>query len=304
MPLLEIYESLSAEVLDEYLRTGQEENLHLEFKTLGGPELKARDDRRNFACAVSGFANAAGGIIIWGVDARKNDAGIDCAVALRPIERVAALVGRLNEFTGQAAEPIVGGVLNRVVSESDAGAGIAATLVPESDAAPHMAKLGESRYYKRSGDSFYQMEHFDIADMFGRRRKPRLEITVRVPPGNIQQIIVGLKNSGRASARAPYLSVSMPPPYSRSRYGVSGNGHEGLTFLAAQSPGSRQWAFGGNADIVIHPGVSLDVALFSGENNVTPIPPEGITLSYAIACEDQPQRAHHYVLSVTELAGK
>lgn len=29
-----------------------------------------------------------------------------------------------------------------------------------------MAKLEEDRYYKRSGDSFYRMEHFDLEDMF------------------------------------------------------------------------------------------------------------------------------------------
>ena len=40
-----------------------------------------------------------------------------------------------------------------------------------------MAKLGENRYYKRSGDSFYQMEHFDLEDMFGRRRKPKLKMS-------------------------------------------------------------------------------------------------------------------------------
>ena len=31
-----------------------------------------------------------------------------------------------------------------------------------------MAKLGENRYYQRSGDQFRMMEHFQVADMFGR----------------------------------------------------------------------------------------------------------------------------------------
>ena len=302
MTISETFESLSLEVLDDYLRIGQEENLHLEFKTLGGPELKLRDDRRNFACALSGFANAGGGIIVWGIEAKNNESAVDCATALRPISRIAELVGRLNQFTGQAVDPIADGILNRVVYASDSGDGFAATLVPESESGPHMAKLGENRYYKRSGDSFYPLEHFDIADMFGKRRKPKLEIMVRVVRGNGPQIIVGLKNAGRASARAPYLAVGLPPPFSRSRYGISGNGHEGLPYLTAQKLG-RMWCFGANSEFVIHPGVEMDVALFWSENNVTPLPPDGIKLTYAIACEDQPQNMAEYPLSVAQLAG-
>ena len=39
-----------------------------------------------------------------------------------------------------------------------------------------MAKLGEDRYYKRSGDSFRKMEHFDLEDMFG----PAAEATAHI----------------------------------------------------------------------------------------------------------------------------
>jgi hypothetical protein len=39
-----------------------------------------------------------------------------------------------------------------------------------------MAKLGEDRYYKRSGDRFYKIEHFDVADMFDRHRAPVLQV--------------------------------------------------------------------------------------------------------------------------------
>jgi hypothetical protein len=55
---------------------------------------------------------------------------------------------------------------------------VVATFVPETDGGPFMALFGEQRYYKRSGDSFYQMEHFDLEDMFGRRQKPNLEMII------------------------------------------------------------------------------------------------------------------------------
>ena len=71
-----------------------------------------------------------------------------------------------------------------------------------------MAKLGEDRYYKRSGDSFYRMEHFDLEDMFGRRPKPLLTLEI-VPRGlrnfpddpESEELHFYLSNSGRAVAK-------------------------------------------------------------------------------------------------------
>ena len=96
---------------------------------------------------LSAFANSSGGLIVWGVDARPNDDGVDCAVALREIPRVALLLTRLNELDGLAVNPIVGGVRHRIIPSAPGSEnGYAATLVPESDAGPHMAKMGDDRY--------------------------------------------------------------------------------------------------------------------------------------------------------------
>jgi Putative DNA-binding domain len=287
MSITRDYEALSIQTLQQYLAERQEENLHLDFKRVTNSGLTNRDDRKNLACALSGFANASGGLVIWGVDARKNDDGTDCVVALPGVENVAALVTRLNQLTGEAVDPIVNGIQHRVVGVFENNRGFGVTLVPESDGGPHMAKLGENRFYKRSGDSFYPMEHYDLADMFGRRRKPRLEFKVYARnPGPEAELILGLKNSGRASAKAPYLRVDAPAPFSRNRYGVDGNQGEGLPWLKAQTKG-RQWHWGASADLVIHPGVTLEIASLTRSNNVTPIPAEGIALSYAMACEGQ-----------------
>jgi Putative DNA-binding domain len=287
MAITQDYEALSIHTLQQYLAEQQEENLHLEFKTLSDPRFTSKDDRKNLARALSGFANASGGLVVWGVDTRKNDDKIDCVVALSGVENVAASVARLNELTGESVDPIVDGIRHRVVGLLENNRGFAVTLVPESDGGPHMAKLGENRYYKRSGDSFYPMEHYDLADMFGRRRKPRLEFTVFARnPGAGAELIVGLKNSGRASANAPYLRVHLPPPFSRSRYGVDGNQSEGLPWLQAQS--KEGWChWGASTDFVIHPGVAIEIASLTRANNLTPIPLKGITLSYAMACESQ-----------------
>jgi hypothetical protein len=202
MNLTETYEQLSLTQIDDYLSRQQEEHLQLDFKTVKAATLASADDRRNFAKSLSGFANSAGGIIVWGIDARKNDQGIDCAVAASEIKPIKLLLSRLNEFTGQAVSPIVDGIRHKVI-ERTADTGFAATLVPESQSAPHMAKLTEDRYYKRSGASFYKMEHFDLEDMFGRRQKPSLGIVFEQgkKEEEVEELIVLLVNQGRAVAR-------------------------------------------------------------------------------------------------------
>jgi hypothetical protein len=202
MDLIETFEHLCLAKVEGYLNRKQEEHLQLDFKTVKSPSFASVDDRRNFAKALSGFANSAGGIIVWGIDARRNDEGIDCAIAPSEITQLRMLISRLNEFTGQAVSPLVDGVKHKAIETSDE-IGFAATLIPESEFPPHMAKLGEDRYYKRSGGSFYKMEHFDLEDMFGRRQKPSLEIAVdegRKEDG-IEDLIVLLLNQGRTVAR-------------------------------------------------------------------------------------------------------
>ena len=289
MALSGTYQGLSVQVLQHYLAVGQEENLHLDFKLLeGAPDLGNRTDRKTLAVALSGFANASGGLIIWGVDARKNADGIDCVTALPGSPDTALLLTRLNELTGQAVDPIADGVEHRIVGNLDNGRGFVATMVPASDSGPHMAKLGENRYYKRSGDSFYAMEHYDIADMFGRRPKPLLVLTHRIlGPGPAAHIVVGLRNDGRGSARAPYLAVSVDLPFHQHWGGLDGNRHEGLPLLVEQSR-MGTWRYGGRSDFVVHPGVTHQVLVLTRENNVTPVPAGGIEIRYGIACDDQP----------------
>jgi hypothetical protein len=281
-----IFNELSLRMLHDFVEQRRQEDLYLDFKLVGDPELK-RDDRRNFACALSGFANSSGGIVVWGVDARKNEDGVDCAVALGEIDQIEVLLSRLNQLTGDAVDPIVNGVRHRIVATSE-GRGLAASLVPESDTGPHMAKLGEHRYYKRSGDSFYRMEHFDIADMFGRRRKPRLQLTAKLQGTRAgATIVLGVKNEGRASGRAPYVAFSCDGPFQRSSYGLDGNRNEGLPLLRGQE---KKWTYGAGGDVVIHPGIQHDIAMLTLGLTGERWPQLGgdTTITYVVACEDQP----------------
>jgi hypothetical protein len=295
--LAETFGHIDEKTVRDYVTSGRQEDLHLDFKQVNDPAMD-RDDRKSLALALSGFANSDGGIVVWGVEASKEQTtGVDCAIAEVPISNLDLFLSRLQSLTGEAAAPLVEGVLHEAIDMGD-GSGFAKTLVPPSDAGPHMARSGEGRYFKRSGDSFYRMEHFDVEDMFGRRRKPSLRLVARASISEWTQtphykqftllIYLSIVNEGRGSARAPYLSVEVAAPYSVHSWGIDGNRNFGLPQLRSYR-GARAISCGASSDFVIHPDTSIDVTAVStkviepddGQRKV----PE-LTVKYKLAADD------------------
>jgi hypothetical protein len=287
MTLETTFSEISPQGVYDLIARHQEEHLQLEFKTITNSDMSSLDDRHNLARALSGFANSSGGILIWGITAAKNPDGVDAASSAAEIKSLSRFIARLNELTGEAVLPIIDGVMHRALPTAD-DQGFVISIIPESDSGPHMAKLGVNRYYKRSGDSFYMMEHFDIEDMFGRRKKPRLELYTQVRgTGPRTEIVIGIINNGRGTARAPYLAFAAPKPFILSNYGIDGNGHDGLPMLHARG-GELPHRFGGNSSYVIHPETTLQIAcLFFGiPAPVNLIIPETVAIDYEITAED------------------
>ncbi len=268
-PLYARFRSIHLREIESYIGV-QSETLQLDFKRAQGPE-PSKNDKENLAIAMSGFANSIGGLIVWGVDCRKVD-GVDQACGLFPIPKVRAFVSRLRDLSESAVMPRLDRVEHRSISQID-GAGFAVTYVPESDSGPHMAKFGDDHYYKRSGTSFRKMEHFDIADMFGKRRSAHLDLVYHVDRNAMPQIVIGLRNTGRGSARGPYLSLNLRRgPFMWDQFGLNGNGVEGMKRMLSPTR-DYSLTYGEGSDFLIHPGRTLDVMRYRLSSQ-RPIPPD------------------------------
>jgi len=265
MALADDFESVDRATITRWIATRQEEHLTLEFKRVARPDLTDRNDQRNFAIALSGFANADGGLLVWGVGTSRRGS-VEGAATEQPISDVATFLGRLNEFTGTLASPRVEGVRHRKI-DSALCEGFAVSFIPSSDGGPHMAKAGINQYMRRHGDRFLTMEHYEIADMFGRRPRAKLIIEWLPLGGGMNaterysRFQLKLKNIGRAAADAPFVSITINPDHGR----VEPSGltritamQEGLMRMAPMTDGSV--ACFGVRGLIIPPGLSFDVA--------------------------------------------
>ena len=194
----------------------------------------------------------------------------DCATAIVSIDQPAAVVADLTAATPELVSPYVDGVRHDIVQTRDQA--VVLTLVPGSEAAPHMA-TGHSlhRYYRRAGSTFRHLEHYEIADLFGRRPHARLTATtdwdVRLSryttgQGGVANLSVRIvvKNEGRGLARFPSLSVDEPGGWPL-KHQTGGIHH--LPMIAPPRGWHQRYA--GGADTVVYPDDELVVTTLSAE---------------------------------------
>ena len=177
MNLKEYFENIDLDEINRFIENRVTEDLYMDFKTANYP-IELKFDNKNFSKCLSGFANSSGGLIIWGVKASKNKEGLDVAKELKPISDLIKFENHLKRIEGKSVVPVIEGIEYRsILSSKDTG--FLVVFVPPSDRTPHMALYADKHYYKRSGDSFYICEHFDIMDMINRKRTPKLSVELR-----------------------------------------------------------------------------------------------------------------------------
>lgn len=174
--------------------------------------------------SLSAFANTEGGIIVWGIDARKDpDTGIDAAHEFSLSSNPAALKSRLLELHHEATDPPVSGVEIEYISDpSEEDAGFVICLIPESGFKPHRTKCVKNKpYYIRAGDNFVVPSPALLRQLFFPHTHSHLWVEV-VSDWNAPSTMgeaensdekatidfkVRLHNSGTATARDVYIVI-------------------------------------------------------------------------------------------------
>ncbi len=257
-------------LIDRWIAEGYREDLHLDFKRKANPDSHYPDenDKKNYAKALSGFANSDGGVIIWGVDAPGVGKGVREKM---PIKGIQHFMEHLDSLASRMVAPQVEGVVNHVILESD-DIGYGVTWVPRSLTCPHRAEHHSSKkYYQRSGDSFVQLEHWQLEYMFGRRLVPDLKVTWEAIPLVDSRILseglfrgrgkrrgvlkLQVQNKGRAISRYGCLRIYFKPA-NKSFSLLTDRNHKMINYGSAESSSHYEFVevtARANPGLVIYP---------------------------------------------------
>ena len=259
---------------------GKQEDIFLDFKernpNWGSPEKMSDDERRLFSKAASGFAHQEGGVLVWGIEAKKGLDGVDQAKALKPFTKVKQFRQALEEYTKYATEPIVDGVLHRPVflNDNESGdEGFVVSYFPKSIRVHRALGGNTADFFKRHGDSFTPLSTEDVRALFFRSVTPDLQFVLTQATERTQlhsqiayQRTIALRNVGAGVAKFVSLYMSFADPAgitTLSWYdGSGGDNFPTGKLIAAPHFGPHGLQFILNGDIPIYPEQQLTVCAF------------------------------------------
>lgn len=169
------------------------ESEYRDFKGMAdnkGTPVPEGEVKKIWSEALAGFATTSGGVLLWGLDARKVPGGtVDQVVGLSLASDPNGLKSRLQQILAQATDPPIPGVLIEAYSDpSENGKGFVVCLVPESPYKPHRQEIGGKRWVMRIGESFVDVPPPVLRSLFYPHRDSYIYMEVctvlkkHVPP--------------------------------------------------------------------------------------------------------------------------
>jgi len=224
-----------------------------------------RDDKLNLGKTLSAFSNSMGGLLLWGVDARRNSAGVDEIRDFVPIAQLSRFENDIKTMCVEALMPRHAGIEVAAIPDDAhaVGSGFVAIWVERSERRPHRNELVDKQYFRRAGDSSRVMEHFEIEDAFKRLTNPIISLEIQKYKGLNHSAVgqltiefglrIKIKNEGAISATFPYVMI--PSGFNLDR-------GQPVSEILQRSEENIQ-IFEGTERNIIHPGVTRTIACVS-----------------------------------------
>jgi hypothetical protein len=158
------------------------ENVLVDFKLTESADYTSKkslmpSDWRNLARAISGFGNSEGGLIIWGVNSRKDmDGSNDYIKNIVPIKNPENLRSLIESSISLCTLPYHNLVESFVLKKKKTDVeGVVVTIIPKSNNRPIQNIFEkDNRYYLRVGDSFQSITDSFIRGLIGTNPQPEV----------------------------------------------------------------------------------------------------------------------------------
>ncbi|MBN9203069.1 helix-turn-helix domain-containing protein [Methylibium petroleiphilum] len=204
--------------LDSLVADREPESLFLDFKRSpqdGAAKNLAPEDNKNLSKAISGFANSSGGIVVWGVDCRRDGSTGSEVAEKHPLLDAAGFNTKIQAAVSRTTIPPHPGV--QVLSFDEPGQsplGYVVVYIPQSLIGP-IRSLATNHYHVRAGSDFGLVPHDVLAGMFGRPPQPNADLNLISHPARLDSnpghltVAFGFVavNLGAVVGERPYLSA-------------------------------------------------------------------------------------------------
>lgn len=201
------------------------ETEYLDFKSasINGQQISDNDIKRIWSEALAGFATTGGGVLVWGIDARKPVGGtVDQATDFNFVIDPNGLKSRLQQLHHQSTDPPILGVKIEAFSDpTENDHGFVVCYIPESDFKPHRAESANRRWVIRVGDNFVDAPPPVLRSLFFPQRRSyifmRCEVSTMYSKVNGGTIVTNsefhfrLYNEGPATAQNLLLQFNQIP---------------------------------------------------------------------------------------------
>jgi hypothetical protein len=225
----ELFERLCAnrtpqETFDELKRIAESQTAEsdwLEFKSAEDWPSKDPQIKSQWSKALSAFANAEGGVLIWGICCERDASGVDVSRSILPVSGIEAFVSRLDQLRPDATDPPLQNVIVKAApNPTMQDEGLIVCFIPESLFKPHRAEFSGHHFYVRIGSHSSPLRPGTLRQLFWSRGRsivvPFVECELkpnRSFPGNYCfEFQVWLRNQGSQTARDLFVVVNRSPP--------------------------------------------------------------------------------------------
>jgi hypothetical protein len=160
------------------------ESDYLDFKAKPDPDPKNAKLKEIWYEALSGFGNSGGGVLIWGIDARKDKTTeIDAAHDVKPIQNPNGFKSLLIQLQRGATDPPLGDVKIETW-ESSPGEGFIVCLIPSGQFKPYRAEVsGKKQFFMRAVDTFFVPSVSVLRTLFYPYSQAVFEVRARIEIG-------------------------------------------------------------------------------------------------------------------------
>lgn len=199
-----------AAAVNDLIETKQPETEYLEFK--GAGKIQDKQVKELWSKNLSAFANTSGGVLIWGIDAKRmkdpDNEGheFDGASGYNVAENSSAFIQLLKKVLLEACvEPVQGVDIRSVTCEEG---DVVVCLIPEGNHKPYRAELAGKQYFQRVGDNSVVIPHSILRSLFYPTTNAILELAMEIQPpfdsrtqSEPWKAFLYLTNQGTATAR-------------------------------------------------------------------------------------------------------